>query len=98
MWEKAPALVRRGGKVSFFAGLPAQTRVSFAAERLHYDEVRLLSPFHFTPADVREARRLIVEEALPLERLISRSYRLDDVATAFAALDEGAGVKVLIEP
>ncbi|HLX26240.1 MAG TPA: alcohol dehydrogenase catalytic domain-containing protein, partial [Candidatus Cybelea sp.] len=27
LWEAAPALVRRGGTVSFFAGLPAETRV-----------------------------------------------------------------------
>ena len=27
MWEQAPSLVRRGGRVSFFAGLPAGTRV-----------------------------------------------------------------------
>lgn len=98
MWEKAPSFVRRGGTVSFFAGLPSQTRVSFAAERLHYDEVRLVSPFHFTPADVREARAMIVEGVVPLERLISDTCRLEDIGGAFARLDRGAGLKVLIEP
>ncbi len=29
MWESAPSFVRRGGRVSFFAGLPAEARVSF---------------------------------------------------------------------
>ena len=56
-----PSLVRRGGTVSFFAGLPAETRVTFDAERLHYDEVRLIAPFHFTPADVRTAFDLIAD-------------------------------------
>jgi L-iditol 2-dehydrogenase len=98
MWELVPSLVRRGGTVSFFAGLPAETRVSFLAARLHYDEVRLLAPFHFRPADVRAAFELIAAHALPLRRLISHAYPLDEIATAFRELDAGGGLKVLIEP
>lgn len=98
MWEHAPSLVRRGGRVSFFAGLPADARVSFLAARLHYDEVQLLAPFHFTPADVRAAYELIVGRTLPLTRLISDVYSLDQIADAFARLDNGEGMKVLIEP
>jgi L-iditol 2-dehydrogenase len=98
MWEAAPSLVRRGGKVSFFAGLPAESRVSFLAARLHYDEVQLLAPFHFNPRDVRAARELIVAHRLPLARLISNVYPLREVATAFDDLDHGSGLKALIEP
>jgi L-iditol 2-dehydrogenase len=98
MWEEAPTLVRRGGIVSFFAGLPADARVTFSAARLHYDEVRLVAPFHFTPADVRAAFELIAEHALPLQHLVSRSYRLGEIAAAFRELDGGASVKALIEP
>ncbi|MGC2405979.1 MAG: alcohol dehydrogenase catalytic domain-containing protein [Candidatus Cybelea sp.] len=98
MWEQAPAFVRRGGRVSFFAGLPADARVSFLAARLHYDEVQLLAPFHFAPADVRAAYELIVGRTLPLARLISDVYSLDQIADAFARLDNGEGMKVLIQP
>lgn len=98
MWESAPSLVRRGGRVSFFAGLPAEARVSFLAARLHYDEVQLIAPFHFSPADVRVARDAIVAHQLPLSRLISDVYSLDDLAVAFRKLDAGEGLKVLIEP
>jgi L-iditol 2-dehydrogenase len=98
MWERAPSFVRRGGRVSFFAGLPAEARVTFLAQRLHYDEVQLVAPFHFTPADVRVARDAIVAHRLPLARLISNVYSLDDVAAAFDKLDAGEGLKVLIEP
>lgn len=98
MWECAPSFVRRGGRVSFFAGLPADARVSFLASRLHYDEVQLVAPFHFTPADVRAAFELIAARAFPLKRLISQTYPLARIADAFAALDAGNGMKVLIEP
>jgi L-iditol 2-dehydrogenase len=98
MWEATPSLARRGGRVSFFAGLPAETRVSFLAARLHYDEVQLLAPFHFAPADVRAAADSIAAHEYPLLRLISGSYRLAEIARAFRELDSGDGLKVLIEP
>jgi L-iditol 2-dehydrogenase len=98
MWEQAPLLVRRGGRVSFFAGLPAATRVTFDAARIHYDGVQLLAPFHFTPADVRAASELIASGALPLSRLISDRYALDRIADAFERLDTGDAMKLLIEP
>lgn len=98
MWEGAPSYVRRGGVVSFFAGLPSEVRVSFAAERLHYDEVRLLAPFHFTPADVRAAYELIAEHALPLRRLITHTAPLSEIVEVFGRLDAGEGLKALIEP
>ncbi len=98
MWESAPSFVRRGGRVSFFAGLPLEARVSFIAARLHYDEVQLLAPFHFAPADVRAAFELIAAQALPLSRLISDVYPLGEIAAAFCKLDAGEGLKILIEP
>ncbi len=98
MWESAPSLVRRGGRVSFFAGLPGDARVNFLAARLHYDEVQLIAPFHFGPADVRVAYELISELDLPLERLISHVYRLDEIGTAFQRLDAGEGMKAMIQP
>jgi L-iditol 2-dehydrogenase len=98
MWERAPALVRRGGRVSFFAGLPGGTNVSFDAARLHYDEVQLVAPFHFTPEDVRTAYELICAHALPLTALVSASYPLEQIAQAFQRLDTGDAVKLVIEP
>jgi L-iditol 2-dehydrogenase len=100
MWEEAPLLARRGGLVSFFGGLPASARVTFEAARLHYDGVRLVSPFHFTPRSVRAAYEAIVSGRLApaLAALVSHAYRLDAIASAFEMLDRGEGLKVAIEP
>lgn len=97
-WELAPALVRRGGTVSLFGGLPTGTTVTFSAERLHYDEVRVMSPFHFTPRAVRTAYELLRERRLDVLPLVTHAYPLDEIAAAFASLDAGAGLKACIEP
>jgi len=94
VWEGAPALVRRGGTVVLFGGLPGGTRVSFDASRLHYDEVKLVSPFHFTPRAVARAHELLAAHALDVEPLVSERFALDRLVDAFRELDAGAGLNL----
>lgn len=98
VWERAPDYARRGGTVSFFGGLPQSARVGFSAARMHYDELRLISPFHYTTAAVREARDLLVSRLLDVERLVSQRFSLADISNAFLELDRGNGIKYAIEP
>ena len=98
VWEAAPVMVRRGGLVSFFGGLPSSARVSFLAARMHYDEVRLVSPFHFTPRAVRRAYELLSTHALDPAPLVSGSVTLDRIGDVFERLDAGEGIKFAIQP
>jgi len=94
VWESTPSLARRGGTVVLFGGLPGGTRASFDASRLHYDEVKLVSPFHFTPRAVRRAYELLGSHAIDVEPLISERYGLDSLAEAFAALGAAGGLNL----
>jgi L-iditol 2-dehydrogenase len=98
VWEAAPGMVRRGGIVSFFGGLPSTSRVSFLAARMHYDEVRLVSPFHFTPRAVRRAYDLLASRAIDPAPLVSATVSLDRIADVFDRLDAGEGIKFAISP
>jgi L-iditol 2-dehydrogenase len=98
VWEAAPSYVRRGGTVSLFGGLPSGSSVAFDAGRLHYDEVRVVSPFHFTPRAVREAFALLVSGAIDPRPLISETFPLERLPDAFAALDDRRGIKYAIIP
>jgi L-iditol 2-dehydrogenase len=91
VWEAAAGYVRRGGTVLLFGGLPGGTRVSFDAARLHYDEVRILSPFHFTPSAVRAAFDLLDGRAFDVEPLVGARYPLERLGDAFAELENGTG-------
>jgi L-iditol 2-dehydrogenase len=97
-WEAASAYASRGGTVSLFGGLPIDTRVSFDAARLHYDGLRVISPFHFTSRAVRDAYGLLSRHEIEVLPLISDTYALDRLPEAFAALDGGHGVKLAIVP
>ncbi len=98
VWEAAPSMVRRGGTVSFFGGLPSDTSVCFSAARLHYDEVRLISPFHFRPSSVKRAYTLLANGDVDPRLLLSGKEPLTQIATVFERLDKGDGIKYAIEP
>ena len=98
VWEAAPDLARRGGTVSFFGGLPADAKALFTASRLHYDEVRLVSPFHFTPSAVKRARDLLVEKKIDPLPLITQTVPLTEIATVFERLKNGEGIKFAVAP
>jgi L-iditol 2-dehydrogenase len=98
VWERVPDYVRRGGTVSYFGGLPGSARVTFSAARLHYDEVRLISPFHFGTSAVARAFELLRDGTIAVAPLISRTFPLDQIAEAFARLDGGEGIKFAIVP
>src|SRR5205085_11399577 len=54
-WQTALSLVRRGGVVNFFSGLPSGTKVEIEPAAIHYSEIKIISTFHHTPRFIREA-------------------------------------------
>ena len=98
VWEAAPDYVRRGATIAFFGGLPANARVRFPASRMHYDEIRMVSPFHFTTGAVRRAYAFLKSGELDPQPLISGTVPLADIEQIFTRLDSGDGIKFAVEP
>ena len=98
VWEAAPDYVRRGATIAFFGGLPANARVRFPASRMHYDEIRMVSPFHFTTGAVRRAYAFLKSGELDPQPLISGTVPLADIEQIFTRLDSGEGIKFAVEP
>jgi L-iditol 2-dehydrogenase len=83
-WRDALALVRPGGTVVFFGGLPRGTEVGVDTYRLHYEELTLRGAFHHTPATVRAALAFLASGAHPWGRLVTHRVGLDGVAALLA--------------
>jgi L-iditol 2-dehydrogenase len=98
VWEMAPALARRGGQVVLFGGCPSGTTVRFDTQRLHYDQVSVLSPFHFTPRDVRTAFALLESGAFGGAALVAAQYPLERLPEALERHRRGEGAKFAIVP
>lgn len=98
VWEAAPALARRGGQVVLFGGCPTGTHARFDTARLHYDQVSVVSPFHFTPRDVRRSYDLLSGGDLGGRALIAGEYPLEGLAEALSRHQRGDGAKFAIIP
>ena len=82
-WERALALVRPGGTVLAFGGLPREARVAVDPYRIHYEEVRLVGAFHHTPRQFRAALAFLASGAHPFERLVTHEVGLEGVGPLF---------------
>ena len=82
-WERALSLVRPGGTVLAFGGLPRDARVAVDPYRIHYEEVRLVGAFHHTPRQFRAALAFLASGAHPFERLVTHEVGLEGVGPLF---------------
>jgi L-iditol 2-dehydrogenase len=98
VWERSVDFVRRGGTVVLFGGCPAGTAASFQTSRIHYDQIRLLSPFHFGTRAVRQARDWILANGDWLDPLLTAERPLEDAPEVFASLEAGQGLKYVLLP
>lgn len=82
-WVHALSLVRPGGTVLAFGGLPRDARVEVDPYRIHYEEVRLVGSFHHTPRHFRAALAFLASGAYPFARLITHEVGLEGVGALF---------------
>lgn len=94
----ARRLVRRGGRVVLFAGLPPGTLVECDAAWLHYQEVTLLGSFGFSPLDFHRAAELIFAGAVELRGLVTAVRPLAEAREALTDVWECRGLKVVLVP
>lgn len=97
-WEQAVTLVRRGGRVLWFGGLPSATNIELDAARLHYGAINLLNTHGGTFEDAREAFELISSGAIDTQSLFSAEKPLEQLEDALKMMIAGEAVKVIIRP
>ncbi len=98
-WAMAVALGRKAATISLFGGCAKDSVLALNADRIHYDELKLVGAFHHTPAAIRTALRLIADGQVPARAFVQEHAALRDLPDVLAALSQGGGtVKVCIAP
>jgi L-iditol 2-dehydrogenase len=98
-WKQALAMVRRGGVVNFFSGLPAGQFVEIEPAEIHYSEIKIISPFHHTPRFIREALEAIRRGDILAHDFVTEEISLDELPQAFERMKSRSGeIKLAVRP
>jgi L-iditol 2-dehydrogenase len=97
-WQEAFDRTAPGGQVLLFGGIPRDVVFPVDSYRLHYEEVRVLGSFHFSPRDVAKAREHLLTGGLELDALVSGCLPLTRLPEALAALQAGDALQFAIDP
>jgi L-iditol 2-dehydrogenase len=84
--------------VLLFGGLPRGTVYPVDSYRLHYEEVRVLGSFHFSPADVAKARDYLLSGHLQLGALIDDCLPLEQLPEVMRRLRQSEGLQYAVNP
>lgn len=97
-WESSVDMVRKGGRVLWFGGLPGGEKVELDAARIHYGEIDLLNMHGGTAENAEEAFDLIASGRLDMKPLLNGELPLRQVEDALQQMIAGEVVKMVINP
>jgi len=97
--KQALNMAAKGGRVSFFGGLPHRdSQVSLDTNLIHYGELRVVGAFGSLPVHIVRAVDLIATGAIPVDQLATHVFPLDDIARAFEVAASEDSLRVVVSP
>ncbi len=97
-WSDVIELVRKGGRVQWFGGLPSGTEITLDTVRVHYDELTIFGVYHATPLSFERALSMIGEGVVDIKPLITGELPLERLQDALDMMYNGECVKMAIQP
>ena len=96
--QQAVEAVRKKGAVVLFGGLPkAAPMTQLDANRIHYDEIRVIGSFSYHPDFHLRALQLLERGQVDPDAIITHTYPLDEVDQVFRTVAAGEALKVMVE-
>jgi L-iditol 2-dehydrogenase len=98
-WQWTAQMVRCGGTINLFGGLPRGTKVEFESSLLHYSEITIRSTFHHTPRHIRQALDTIARGEISARDFVNGEIRLSQLPDLFQHMKNRNGqLKVAVLP
>ncbi len=97
--EDALQMLARGGRISFFGGLPKdKPTITLDSNLVHYSELTIVGANGSSPEHNKRALALIAEGKVPVGDLITHRLPLERTLDGIGIVSRGEGIKVTIEP
>lgn len=96
--DDAIGLVRTGGRVNIFAGMPSPGEATINANQVHYNELEVTGTANSTARHYRAAVELIEAGRIAADRMITHRLPLGRVAEALELVESREALKVAVLP
>lgn len=97
--KDALKIVRPGGAVNYFAGLPAGIQsVEIDTNLIHYKQIRVLGTSMSTPLEFKRALDLVSSGRVNLKPLITKLVPLQEGLSGFSEAQKVENLRVMIKP
>lgn len=97
--KTALKIVKPGGGVNFFAGLPAGiSGVEIDTNIIHYKQIKVLGTSMSTPTEFKRALDLVANRVVDLKPLITLKLPLSDGVKGFAEAQSFSNLRVMLNP
>ncbi len=95
--EDALKLVRKKGRISFFAGVPKDDPIiPLDTNLIHYSEISVFGCFASNLQHYHQAQAMVGRDDLPWERFLTHRFNLQEMVKAYAVIEAGQGIKSVI--
>ncbi len=89
-------LVRPGGWVNAFAGVPEGTHIELDVRKLHYQQFNLTGSSGLAPLHMEKALELLQSRTVDFSKVISARFPFPQVAEAVAYTEKRVGLKAMV--
>lgn len=93
----ALGFVRKGGRVNLFAGFSVGDMGAIDVNLIHYNEIYVSGASALSRNGYETAFNMIASGAIDVEKLVSDSFRLDDIHDAVALAESGNALKITVQ-
>jgi L-iditol 2-dehydrogenase len=89
-------LVRPGGWVSAFAGVPEGTHIELDVRKLHYQQYNLTGSSGLAPLHMKKALELLQSGTVDFLKVVSARFPFPQVADAISYMEKQIGLKAMV--
>lgn len=91
-------MVRKGGLVVFFGGVPKGSMTELDCNLIHYNNIWIKGHFGASYSQSKRAYQLAVSPAFPTEKFITHILPLDKINEGIELTKSGEAIKVVLHP
>ena len=91
-------LVRKKGRISFFAGIPKDDPIlPIDTNFIHYNEISVFGSFASNLQHYNQALAMVSRDDMPWDKFLTHRFKLAEMVKAYAVIEAGQGIKTVID-